>query len=623
MSFRSINRDVWTPLLKFNREFFKSQKKMPMEEIKSLSNTLIPFFPIQMNPYNYNRLLSAFGYIIHGENATFIEILHDSDKIIQLTFVRSDDEGNFIEVIEDVLPNLKLEFAQIANLESLFDIIKSEIVKLYNVDIGAIRLYHIDLIKAVTDFSLKVNEINDKSSKNLGYTDIIQTGLELLFNVLQNDWFMVYPDIPMFTFFKELIKKYPDIVNLLKDLKVPKGILSNNKLSITLRGENWYITLIIEILDDHIRIEARPPFEFGPVDNSKEYYWTDLMKSINEKYQTSEMGISPNYLIDANWIAEFLFEIFESKIPFDESRLKYLMQKLFFGYKKIENVWDVAPRPAVYNEMVRYIIRLMGYRINPRKLSYWSLPDLLMFTLVKNFGSNYRLTFLIGPENIEEYYGTNTHIVTDAYGKASKAKMSFPGKFILNPEQMPRFLKDTSGFIVQYRGSEVENFSYINKEEMEGLVASKVPILDEIIHESNIFNKKDASLKKKDTEADSRTKNVKVPRIQETPLFKAETTFKAYMKQIHSALSQKYGFINGIFFINTKLLAKLSETFLIDINTKKASKYLRFMKTFKCMKRVDCFYIYPEVPAYHYFRKTKISAYLKMIFRMMFDNREF
>jgi hypothetical protein len=41
------------------------------------------------------------------------------------------------------------------------------------------------------------------------------------------------------------------------------------------------------------------------------------------------------------------------------------------------------------------------------------------------------------------------------------------------------------------------------------------------------------------------------------------------------------------------------------------------------MKRVDCFYIYPEVPAYHYFRKTKISAYLKMIFRMMFDNREF
>jgi hypothetical protein len=80
---------------------------------------------------------------------------------------------------------------------------------------------------------------------------------------------------------------------------------------------------------------------------------------------------------------------------------------------QIEEKWDVAPHPIIYNGYIRLIRRLFGYHINPRKLSYWSIPTNLTQILRENFGPYDKIVLLFTDHNhytqgvsIQLYQGT-------------------------------------------------------------------------------------------------------------------------------------------------------------------------------------------------------------------------
>jgi hypothetical protein len=89
-----------------------------------------------------------------------------------------------------------------------------------------------------------------------------------------------------------------------------------------------------------------------------------------------------------------LSNTFELDIPIDQERFKLLLQKFLYGFRSFENKWYMIPRPKIYNNLNRFIVRLLGFNINLKKLSHWAIPEQIFNLFNLYFGLNYRLLLI-------------------------------------------------------------------------------------------------------------------------------------------------------------------------------------------------------------------------------------
>jgi hypothetical protein len=461
----------------------------------------------------------------------------------------------------------------IEDTEKLFQILKKEILTLHFTEIGLIKIIDSRYLESIFELSEKERKEND-------HLICLSERTNIFFNFLKKKQIRFYPDQTFFTFFEKFMASYGNPQNFFSILE---HYFINGKLSVTLKGESWCNSFILGKGNarEIFKISAQSPFDLGSIDSEDLYRWEKLLKKMHDKYKTQH-NINLNYLLDLNWISEFLSEIIESGIPLNENRIKFIFQKLLFGIKSIESIWDVHPKPLVYNDGIRFLLRMFGIHINPRKISYWSLPDLISFFFKKNFGSNYKMLVLIK----DEIKANSDGSASDRNDKTEKSK------FI-------------NGFLIHISDSKLYKLNSIDTEDIEQI--QKMLILE--------------SKKNKKNDLDGPYQ------IKETPNYKEKwskiTAFKSIIHKTHRDLSSKYGFLTEIVYIDKTVLKELFQFFLFDVNSKNPLKMFKFIRILNRLKKTEFFYCFPEFPLFKYFKKMGSIRLIRQISPILFDLKEF
>jgi hypothetical protein len=116
----------------------------------------------------------------------------------------------------------------------------------------------------------------------------------------------------------------------------------------------------------------------------------DKLNLIKEK-----LKVERSYYLHLQDLIFLISNVSELLVPLKEDNLELLFQKILFGYRSFEKHWNLAPRPIIYNNLIRFIIRLLGFNTNLRKISHWAIPRLLFSFINFYFGLNSKVLLLI------------------------------------------------------------------------------------------------------------------------------------------------------------------------------------------------------------------------------------
>ena len=368
-----INRyfkDNWNKILKFNSKVEINGNPELLEEF-----VRIPLTPIQIDAFLLYRLTELiYPKFIHDQQNIADIILSDYsiDNMVLESYVYETKIAGIHEKAIH-LPKNAISITpknDLDNIEGLFIRIQDAIIKENGIKIMSIRIFKkraIDLLNT-----------HCENLKKLSFNEFVSNLLDLVQKCIGNELIILYPEPDLLRFMRELISlsqdiKFSSIYNLLNNLSptYKHAISFNTKtISFTCQIEKEVHENTVEV----IRPEQSP---------------RDLEKL--REANNLESVIS----LDLNTVINSLSEIFEQKIPIKMDQMKLLLQKFLFGLRSFDTHWKMYPRPKIYNVLIRYLIRLIGFNVNLRKLSHWNLPEFILNLFNSNIGLNSKILILL------------------------------------------------------------------------------------------------------------------------------------------------------------------------------------------------------------------------------------
>ncbi|MHA2181227.1 MAG: hypothetical protein ACXAAH_07370, partial [Promethearchaeota archaeon] len=116
----------------------------------------------------------------------------------------------------------------------------------------------------------------------------------------------------------------------------------------------------------------------------------EILRLVQQQLKTDKV-----YYLNQIDIILLLTELINFPVKAKEENLSLLFQKILFGYRSFENHWYIKPTPIVYNNLLRFLIRLFGFNLNLRKISYWSVPEIIFNIIRNNLGLNSKILIII------------------------------------------------------------------------------------------------------------------------------------------------------------------------------------------------------------------------------------
>lgn len=368
-------KDNWNKILKFNSKVEINENPELLEEF-----VRIPLTPIQIDAFLLYRLTELiYPKFIHDQQNIADIILSDYsiDNMVLESYVYETKIAGIHEKAIH-LPKNAISIKtknDLENIEGLFTKIQDAIIKENGIKIMSIRIFK----KRAIDLMNTHSENLKKSSFN----EFMSNLLDLVQKCIENELIMLYPEPDLLRFMRELISifqdiKFSSIYNMLNNLcpTYKHAISFNNKtISFTCQIEKEVHENIIEF----IQPEQSP---------------ADLEESRLPKLR-EDNKLESVISLDLNTVITYLSEIFEQKVPIKMDQMKLLLQKFLFGVRSFDTHWKMYPRPKIYSVLIRYLIRLIGFNINLRKLSHWNLPEFILNLFNSNIGLNSKILILL------------------------------------------------------------------------------------------------------------------------------------------------------------------------------------------------------------------------------------
>jgi hypothetical protein len=379
-----INKEFkknWLKILKFNetRDILEDPE-LKKEEVR------IPLSPITINAnilYHYFEILYP-KFINDQQNILDIIVSDKKNKIIGSYLYKTKKSG-IHETVEPI-PNgiIRIKSVNIDSLDEIFNNVQNQIMKEKGIRISSIRLFKKEAIDLI-----------NKHCENIEIISLYQFFiriLDLIQKLFEKDLFFIYPEPTVFNFLKgsltllnqvqlkNLFKFIEDLLPkfntfILLDGDIIKTIIHLQK-ELSKSGKSNISLKILTLEDLNINLDNL---------NIK-----NTLKKIQKKLKTKN-----GYYLYQKDIISITSDLFELSIPLKKDHIQFLLQKVLFGYRSYENHWSMVPRPILYNNLVRFIIRLFGFNINLKKLSHWAIPDLIFNYIDFYIGLNSRILFII------------------------------------------------------------------------------------------------------------------------------------------------------------------------------------------------------------------------------------
>ena len=366
----------------------------------------IPLLSLDIDIKSFYYLWLELYPLIMNSNSNSIElIVDDNDRISNCTLHKSNKDGMYIEATKievDTLPNLS---TNLKNVKEIYNIFRVWVKKTYIVDIGNIRIIPLAVIN---DF-VSIHEKYFKNGVNNGFLKMIGEYFDVLVKNRNQQLLLCYPPSPVVDFLTKFYEYFENF-SYYDLMKAFRRYLPKSKMTVTfrLKEDSAFLSYFINIS------QSRITFQFIPIpDYISSKFRSYKTEEIILKFLKKDCNIKLNLIFQLKDIKELIFELIQSQFPLQKDRLILIEEKFLNFYRNIGIPWDMSPKPYIYNNNIRFWIYFLGFYINPRKLSFWSIPTLLQsfFSMFFNlsgdilFITSKKLPNLMKTQKIDKLYG--------------------------------------------------------------------------------------------------------------------------------------------------------------------------------------------------------------------------
>jgi hypothetical protein len=369
--------NLWNEILS---KFHNSEEK-----ILPLS---IPILPFEITPAILGQLLIASQQLWMNMPASAVEVITNEQGTISEVYLhKADQEGMYKELLKMDLVAFPVKALKLAEMDSLFEKIKKWVKKQYSVDIGNVRQYPISLFQQL---GVMYNTHNNTQKHLQNVLVLIGGYLDSILDALEKETCFIYPNSLIFDYMLAL-QKFFGKVSFRKFGEFLTKTLPDMNITISLYGDDWFFAYHVFHEKYQLQLNHIPNPELMPIEEEPISRQEGFLKQIALKSKSKQ-----NFLFQANAFVDLLYDIFQTPIPADGPRFRFLFQKALYRYRGVGTYWNVHPRPLIYFGGVRFLVYMLGYHLNLQKLSHWAIPDIMASLFNKVFGLSGQMILICG-----------------------------------------------------------------------------------------------------------------------------------------------------------------------------------------------------------------------------------
>jgi hypothetical protein len=382
-------------------------------------------------------------------------IISDDGKKVNKLYLYETKKAGIHEIYEEIPTGLiKLHKRDLEDIDKFYYRILERFEKKKEERISSIRIFKEKAIDLINEYYVDIEE--------LPLDLLLMKGLNLLQKFIELNLVIIYPEPDIFKFFKELIPFLNGI--RIKDLfGVLYNLLPEFNYSFVIGFQELQIVLHIQKIilskkdKPYLRLKIISQNELGINLNSLNK--REILETINK-----HLGTEKAYYLNQKDVTSILIDIFHLPINLKEDDLKFIIQKILFGYRSYENHWYMNPKPILYNNLIRFLLRLLGLNLNLKKFSHWALPEFISALLSSHFGLNSKIILIF--TNVAKHKNLRLNS-TEYIGKVAKQifLLEIENRTITNIEKVKKeklTITEKTDSLESIRSKMSEEFGFIS-----------------------------------------------------------------------------------------------------------------------------------------------------------------
>ena len=271
------------------------------------------------------------------------------------------------------------------NIDKFYNRILERLTKKNIERVSSIRIFKEQAIYSINQYCVNIED--------LPLDILVIRFLNLIQKLIEQELFIIFPEPKIFSFLKDIIT-FLDGYQLSYLFKILYSFLPEFNISFIFGSKEQIF--ILQIQKIHITKSEKPYLRlklFIPEDlgiNIEGLHENEILELVRTRLQTTQ-----SYFIYQNNVVSLLSEIFNLPVNIKKESMQLLFQKILFGYRSFEKHWFLKPKPVIYNNLLRFLIRIFGFNVNLRKLSHWAIPEFFSNLFDSWFGLNSKILFII------------------------------------------------------------------------------------------------------------------------------------------------------------------------------------------------------------------------------------
>lgn len=374
-------RDNWREILHFNSNVELGDKFKKVEK-----KVRIPLTPIEIEPFVLYHIFEFLYPALINDQQNILDLVtsDDGSEVLNLYLYETRKAG-----IHESVKHLPADFIRfrrkdLEDLERFYNRIMVGIIKNEGLRVSSIRVFKKRAIEYINNYCLDIEE--------LPFDALVMNILELIQKLIEQDLVNIYPEPYTIKFIRDLLS-FLNGIRLKKVFELFYKVLPEFNIALIVKSKNLvYIFHLQKVYiskqeKPYLRLKIIGPKELGLDNNSLDD--NKILESTRER-----LVVDKAYLIDQHNILSLIIAVFNLSFYLKEQQLQLLTQKILFGFRSYEKHWRMKPKPTIYNNFTRFLLKLLGFNLNLRKISHWAIPDFFSSFFREYIGLNSKILLI-------------------------------------------------------------------------------------------------------------------------------------------------------------------------------------------------------------------------------------
>ncbi|MFW9939807.1 MAG: hypothetical protein ACFFFT_02110 [Candidatus Thorarchaeota archaeon] len=375
-------QENWLKILKYNSNVeLGDQFKFVDEKVR------IPLTPIEINPYLLYYLFEIiYPKFINSQQNVLDIIITDDGKNVIKSYLYKTRKAGIHESIE-MFPHdiIKVHKKDYTDIVKFYNRILEVLIKKKGERVSSIRVFKENAINHINQYCVGIED--------LPFDALLVKFLDLVQKLVDQDLFVMYPEPKVFTFVKDVFN-FLNGYQLSNLFKMIYPLLPEFNISLVFGSEELVFILHLQKIfvskseTPYLRLKLMLPNELDI--NIEKLNENEILDLVRDRLQTDNA-----YYINQSDIISFLVDFINLPVNIKKENFLLIIQKLLFGFRSFEKHWFLRPKPIIYNNLLRFLLRIFGLNINLRKTSHWAIPDLISNIFDSSFGLNSNILVIL------------------------------------------------------------------------------------------------------------------------------------------------------------------------------------------------------------------------------------